>query len=185
MAARNSWQEVGGLPAAIGLGLAVASLLLAGCKTPSINLATSEPIKVDIAMRLDVYQHAPENGAPKSSAVPMSPPATSGKPAERIKNRQADIQVFKNSRLVGEGRDGLLAILTEPAGDYGDYVRRAVGSENADRMAQMKALAEKQKRPLPDVQKEQAALWANRSFKGEWIEVRDSGGNFQWQQKQG
>lgn len=185
MAARKARQKIGAHPAAIGVGFALASVLLTGCKTPSINLATSEPIKVDIAMRLDVYQHASENGAPKSSAVPISPSATSGNSAERAKNRQADIQVFKNSRLVGEGCDGLLVILTEPAGDYGDYVRRAVGGENADRMSRMKALAEKQKRPLPEVQKEQAALWANRSFKGEWIQIRGSDGNFQWQQKQG
>jgi hypothetical protein len=53
-------------------------------------------------------------------------------------------------------------------------------------MAQMKALAAKQKRPLPDIQKEQAALWANRSFKGEWIETSTpDASSYQWVQKQG
>ncbi len=174
--------------------LATATLLvLAGCAAPSINLATNEPIKVDIAMRLDVYQHGGDlTGRPKGNATstapttPTAPPnSATGDPAERAKNRQADIQVFKNSRLVGEGRDGLLVILTEPAGDYGDYVRRTVAGENRDRIEAMKTLADKQKRPLPEIQKEQAALWVNRSFKGEWIEVRTPTGTFQWQQKQG
>jgi len=180
MAARQTRQTISG-PAA----LALLAVVLPGCKTPSINLATSEPIKVDIAMRLDVYQHAPENGASAPAGTP-APSARAGTAAERAKNREADIQVFKNSRLVGEAHSGLLVILTEPAGDYGDYVRRTVAAENSDRMAQMKALAAKQKRPLPEIQKEQAALWANRSFKGEWIETSQPGtSDYQWVQKPG
>ncbi len=180
MATRQTWQKIGVL-----LPFA-ACAFLPGCKAPSINLATSEPIKVDIAMRLDVYQHAPEGSAAKPAAsAPAIPSARGASAAERAKNRQADIQVFKNSRLVGEAHDGLLVIITETAGDYGDYVRRTVTSENSDRMAQMKSLADKQKRPLPAVQKEQAALWANRSFKGEWIEVARPDGTYQWTQKQG
>jgi uncharacterized protein YdbL (DUF1318 family) len=162
--------------------------LLAGCKTPSINLATSEPIKVDIAMRLDVFQHNADGSpakAPTSGPTPAPSALRGGTAAERTKNRLADIQVFKNSRLVGEGRDGLLVIVTEPTGDYGDYVRTLVAAENADRMAQMKTAAEKQRRPLPAVQKEQASLWANRSFKGEWVETRRPNGSYQWTQKQG
>jgi len=160
MAARQTRQKISA-PAALAL-LALPAVL-ASCKTPSINLATSEPIKVDIAMRLDVYQHAPENGATTPVGSP-APTARAGTAAERAKNREADIQVFKNSRLVGEAHTGLLVILTEPAGDYGDYVRRTIAAENSDRMAQMKSLAAKQKRALPEIQKEQAALWANRSW---------------------
>jgi hypothetical protein len=184
MAARQTRQTISVPPA---LALLVLPALLAGCKAPSINLATNEPIKVDIAMRLDVYQHAPADGTPPPAGSPTPAPAgRTGNSAEREKNREADIQVFKNSRLVGEAHTGLLVVLTEPAGDYGDYVRRTVAAENADRMAQMKALAKKQKRPLPEVQTEQAALWANRSFKGEWIETSKPGTTtFQWVQKQG
>jgi hypothetical protein len=79
----------------------------------------------------------------------------------------------------------LLIVLVEPAGDYGDYVRRVVAGENSDRMAIMKARAEKEKRSLPDVQTDQAKLWADRSFKGEWIESRKPDGSYQWVQKEG
>lgn len=178
MATRKLGQKVGG-----ALATAMVISLLSGCKAPTINLSTNDPIKVDIAMRLDVYQHNP----PPSESTIAKPVAVKpdGSEAERRKNRAADIQVFKNSRLVGEGHDGLLVILTQPAGDYGGYVRRAVADENADRLAQMKVQAGAQHRPLPDIQKEQAALWANRSFKGEWIEVRQPDGAYQWAQKQG
>jgi hypothetical protein len=52
-------------------------------------------------------------------------------------------------------------------------------------MAQMKAQAQKEKRSLVEIQKEIAALWANRSFKGEWIETRGTDGSYRWVQKQG
>jgi len=180
MAARKTRHQVGATLAALAL--------LSGCKAPSINLTTGEPIKVDIAMRLDVYQHDADNGAASSAAAVAKPdptPARGGDPAERRKNRQADVQTFKNSRIVGEAHTGLLVILVEPAGDYGDYVRRVVGSENSDRMAIMKARAEKEKRPLPQIQAEQAKLWTDRSFKGEFIESKKPDGAYEWVQKAG
>jgi uncharacterized protein YdbL (DUF1318 family) len=164
---------------------------LGGCASPSINLATSEPIKVDITMRVDVHQFQ-ETGSPAAtngSAAATMPSIQENDPAlsreARRKNRQADIQIFKNSRLIGEGKDGLLKVLAEPEGDYGDYIRRSVERENADRMDEMKQLAEKAKRPLAEVQTEQAALWISRSFKGEWIEVKKPDATYSWIQKAG
>jgi len=136
-------------------------------------------------MRLDVYQH---NGGTGDAAAKTTAASTTAKGAnaeERRKNRQADIQTFKNSRLVGEGHDGLLVVLEETAGSDGDYVRATVSAENSDRMSQMKAQAEKEKRSLVDIQKETATLWVNRSFKGEWIQTQGTDGSYRWVQKQG
>jgi len=136
-------------------------------------------------MRLDVYQHNGGTGdaAAKTTAASTTAKGTSAE--ERRKNRQADIQTFKNSRLVGEGHDGLLVVIEETAGSDGDYVRSTVSAENSDRMSQMKAQAEKEKRSLVDIQKETATLWANRSFKGEWIQTQGTDGSYRWVQKQG
>jgi uncharacterized protein YdbL (DUF1318 family) len=106
-------------------------------------------------------------------------------PGERRRNRMADIQQFKNERIVGEGHDGLLTILKKPEGEYGDYVRVTVEEENADRMQLMKSLAENQKTSLPEIQSKQAELWRNRSFKGEWIETQQPDGSWKWVQKEG
>ena len=46
---------------------------LGGCKAPTVNLATSEPIKVDINMRLDVYQYS--SPATQKPAQPQASPA--------------------------------------------------------------------------------------------------------------
>lgn len=158
---------------------AATALFLTACAGPTVNLATPQPIKVDIAMRLDVYQHAKE--ASKKS-TPTS--TTSTDPAEARRNRMADIQTFKNSRLVGEGRDALLAIRVETPGDYGDFIRKTVDAENTDRMALMKSDAEKQKTSLPQIQTKQASLAAKLAFKGEWIEVIKADGSSEWIQKE-
>ena len=158
---------------------AATALFLTACAGPTVNLATPQPIKVDIAMRLDVYQHAKE--ASKKS-TPTS--TTSTDPAEARRNRMADIQTFKNSRLVGEGRDALLAIRVDTPGDYGDFIRKTVDAENSDRMALMKSEAEKQKAALPQVQSKQASLAAKLAFKGEWIEIVKDDGSAEWIQKE-
>jgi uncharacterized protein len=146
----------------------LALLLLTGCAGPTVKVATPEPIQVDINMRVDVYQHESGNSAAKKAPA-KDEPATST-PESRRRNRQADIQQFKDSRLVGEGRDGLLVLLATPPGDYGQEVARVVNAENTDRKAVMQALADRSKRSLSEVQKEQAAEWRIRSFRGEWIE---------------
>ncbi|MFM8364778.1 MAG: hypothetical protein ACKOAS_06445, partial [Verrucomicrobiota bacterium] len=71
-------------------------LALASCKAPTVHLATPEPVKVDIAMRIDVYQHGKEEEK-KSTAAPKSADA-----AKERTNRLAEIQALKNSRIVGE-----------------------------------------------------------------------------------
>ena len=158
--------------------LALAALSLAACTAPTVQLATSEPIKVDIDVRLDVYQH----NAPAAKAASPSP--TPANPDSRRRSRMADIQNFKNQRLVGEGRDGLLVIRSAPEGDYGEYVRVGVEAENADRLELMKSLAETQKQSLPEIQARQAEAWRDRSFKGEWIEIPTAEGGWQWVQKE-
>lgn len=162
-------------------------LILGGCKAPTVNLATSEPIVVDINMRLDVYQYAPTNSQkPNNPAGTASPTTTAAANTEAQRgNREADIQKFKNERLVGENRDGLVTIRTRPEGEYGNYIATAVQQENADRMTLMKSLAEQQKVSLADVQKRQGELWRNRSFKNEWIEVPQADGSWKWMQKEG
>ena len=104
-----------------------SAFILSSCAAPTVNLATSEPIKVDIHMRLDVYQYGQTGGtktAPAKPTVDQSPEA-------RRRNRMADIQQFKNERLVGESHDGLVIIGIKPDGERGDYLRATVEAEIA------------------------------------------------------
>ena len=59
------------------LWLALPGLCAAGCAAPTVKLATAEPIKMDINVRLDVYQHnAPAAKAP-AAAAPAKPESPS------------------------------------------------------------------------------------------------------------
>jgi uncharacterized protein YdbL (DUF1318 family) len=155
-----------------------AAILCAGCKAPTVNLSTPDPIVVDINMRVDIYERVGGSSAAKPSPSADVPAADA-----RRRSRMGDVQTFKNSRLVGEGRDGLLVVLSRPEGSYGAYVERIVAEENADRLLVMRQLAAERKLSLADVQAQQGELWRNRSFSAEWIEVPQDNNTWRWVQK--
>lgn len=156
----------------------VTVMLCAGCRGPTVNLSTPEPIVVDINMRVDVYERGGGSAASRPSPGPDVPAADG-----RRRARMGDIQTFKNSRLVGEGRDGLLYVLSRPEGSYGAYVERVAAEENADRLVVMKQLGAERRMSLAEVQAQQGELWRNRSFSGEWIEVPQDNNSWRWVQK--
>jgi uncharacterized protein YdbL (DUF1318 family) len=161
--------------------IASAALLAAGCKGPTVSLSTPEPIVVDINMRVDIY----DRGGGGAGAGAAKPKPSGDVPAAdaRRRARMGDIQTFKNSRLVGENRQGLLVVRDQPAGSYGQYVAKLVAEENTDRLVLMRQLAAERNMSLEDVQKQQGELWRNRSFSGEWIEVPQDNNTWRWGQK--
>jgi uncharacterized protein len=162
------------------LWIVIAALAAAGCKGPTVSLSTPEPIVVDINMRVDVYERGGGSGATAAKPKPSGDvPAADA----RRRARMGDIQTFKNSRLVGENRQGLLVVRDQPAGSYGQYVVKIVAEENADRLVLMRQLAAERNMSLEDVQKQQGDLWRNRSFSGEWIEVPQDNNVWRWAQK--
>ncbi len=152
-----------------------------GCKTlPAVPLTTPEPLKVDLNMRLDVYQYRGDEPGDKEEIRSV------GEAVERQRNRMAEIQELKNNRVVGEDHRGLLQLRQTPAGEWGDYVKRTVEEENTDRMLLMRHEAKESNRPLHEVQTEAWRLRADQAFKGEWIEVAGkTEGTFEWVQAAG
>ena len=156
--------------------------VLAGCKGIGVNLGTEKPLAVDINMKLDVYQHADTAVQQKVVAANSS----GSLPVDvriRRKNRLGEINVLKNSRVVGENHLGLLQVRNMPPGDYGDYVKRTVDAENKDRMEIMQDISKNDALPIDKVQAEQARLAANRAFNGEWLEIAQADSTFKWVQK--
>lgn len=166
--------------------VSISLIALGGCKNgPTVNLSTAEPLKVDpmkvdLNMRVDVYQHA--DPSVQKRAVTNQPAATEDVQT-RLRNRMGEIQVLKNNRLVGESRKGLLEIRTESPGEFGEYVQRTVEAENKDRMALMQEIAQKKNLSIEQVQRQQAELARNKAFNGEWIEAPQPDGSFVWKQK--
>lgn len=144
-------------------------LLAAGCKIPEVNLATTEPLKVDIKVDLNVYQHATPEEAAKADAADEAVEQTE----KRKYNRAAEIQELKNQRYVAETHRGVLLLRQEPAGTYGAYVKKVVEDENTDRIKLMTAAAAKARRELHEIMQEQYAATVQSAHAGEWIEVPD------------
>jgi len=159
--------------------LALATLALAGCHSIPIDVGTKEPVKVDITMKVDVYQHADPNGPKKTAPQPVTTDV-----AKSRRNRMGEIQVLKNSRLVGENHAGALEIRTLPPGEYGDYVKTTVDAENSDRGRLIEKLAKEKNIPVSLAERQQAELFQKDAFAGEWTEVADGTGKFAWKQKE-
>jgi hypothetical protein len=157
--------------------LPVTLFALCGCKPMAVQLATEEPLKVDIKMKLDVYQHEAGAAARKPDIRAADDPEV----ARRM--RMGEIQNLKNSRLVGEDRLGLLVIRNLPTGEYGDYVKKTVEAENADRAKLMDKLAKERGVSKAEIQRRQAELFRQSAFSGEWYEEQEPGGDFVWKQK--
>lgn len=161
--------------------LAVTIGGLSGCIDPfEVNVNTPQPIKVDLTMDVNVYQHGAV--AKTEGTVPAADYRAA---MDRRRDRMGQVQELKNNRLVGESHEGLLSIRNRPAGEYGDYVEKTVREENADRELLMKQEAESKSLPLDQVREEQWRHWQRKSFPGEWIEVGGENGQpRRWEQKQ-
>ena len=157
------------LSAAVALSGTV--LFLAGC-APTVNLATPDPIKVDINVQLDVYQKTPQHKAKEEqSGLQIA--------ADR-RLRSGEIQGLKNARVIGEDRDGFLKVLKEPAdATYRAYADKVVTDENNDRAYLYSANAQTQNKPEEMVERDYAELWRERAFPGEWVQKEDG----TWTQK--
>ena len=160
-------------------------MLLGGCGGFPVHVSTPEPLKVDITMRVDIFQHARRTAddTGETPAEPEPQTSTEGAIESRRRDRMAEIQRFKNSRLVGENHYGLLTIREAPAGPYGQRVNETVDAENADRKALMKDLAAEHHVAQSRIEADQAALWRERAFPGEWIEQQQPDGTWNWVQK--
>ncbi len=174
--------RVGGAWGSARVACACALLALGGCSLPPVTLSTPQPIKVNIAMKLDVYQHGAP-AAPVKTTASASDAATPDAIQDRRRLRLGELQPLKNSRLIGENHLGLLEVRNPAPGEYGDYVRETVAAENKDRSALMELTAKAQKISLADVQKQQAANAIHSAFNGEWIETQKPGGTYAWTQK--
>ncbi len=151
--------------------LLAAACALAGC-SPTINLATPDPVKVDVAFRLDVYQKsAPTKAKEEQSSLEI---------AANRRQRSGEIQALKNNGIVGEDRDGYLDLKKPPTdAKYLQYANGIISAENADRAFLYLSNAQAQNKPLEMIESDYAQLWRDRACPGEWIQKE----NGKWTQK--
>ncbi len=177
--------------------LAVA-IFTFGCARVSLQ-APKEPIKLDISMRLDIYQHVEKDidaiedlvsggGAADKVAAPdkqsflnsfvsiayaedgLSPEVEEA--ALRRKSRLGELRSLETSGAIGESNMGLVEIRdsSKAEGSINELIRM----ENSDRMIIYRSVAEKNGTTVEDVQKIYGKRLQNDAPSGTPIET-DSG----------
>ncbi|MCX5713705.1 MAG: DUF1318 domain-containing protein [Candidatus Omnitrophica bacterium] len=175
-----------------------------GCARVRVE-APKEAIKVDITMRLDVYQHVQKDideiegivsGSSKGNNIPqkqtlldhfvseayaqesLSPEVEQA--AMRRRGRLAELLSWKAKGVIGENRSGLLNIRKSGSG----VAEALAGEENTDRMVIYNALANKNHVPVSEIQKAYAKRLQEKVPAGTPIEVlNQSTGVYEWQVK--
>ena len=160
--------------------LFVSMMALIGCAKVQVE-APKEPIKVDISMRLDVYQHVEKDiddiedivsgkaNKPQSrifngiseffvrdayALEGLSPEVEQA--AYRRRDRNAKLNELQATGVVGEGINGLVSVQKPDMAD--GSVNSLVEAENKDRMIIYKGIAQKNGTSVEEVQ----ALYAKR-----------------------
>lgn len=177
-----------------------------GCARVRVE-APKEPIKVDISMRLDIYQHIQKDIAAIENIVSGSKEKTKSgnnqsllnyfvrplyaqegldpeveQAAIRRRDRLSDLNNSQSKGVIGENKSGLVEIRVPEKTD--SAVEAKVAAENSDRMIIYKAIAKRNDISVEEVKK----LYAQRLQKdapvGTPIEVlNESSGKYEWKVK--
>jgi len=182
------------------LCMAVAVLASIGCARVSVQ-GTEKPIKVDISMRLDVYQHIEKDvdsiesivsgGKDKQTFLKffvseayaqegLSPEVEQA--ALRRKDRHQALAAWQEKGVIGENKLGLVEVRNAAKAD--ESVAPLLDAENADRMIIYKELAAKNGSSVGEVQKIYAKRLQKDAPAGTPIEVlNEAAGTAAWQVK--
>lgn len=185
-------------------GITVLSL---GCARVRVE-APKEPIKLDISMRLDIYQHVAkdiddiENIVSGGSSGQTAPNKNGSslrffikdayaeeglnpeveKAALSRKNRRADLVSYEERGIIGENKNGLVEIRNPEGAD--STANEIVNMENSDRMVIYAAIADKNGISMSEVQKLYAERLQRDANSGTPIEALNSStGQYGWQVK--
>lgn len=184
-------------------GVMVVTVVFAlGCARVRVE-APKEPIKVDISMRLDIYQHiakdidaienivsgpAPKKGNNQSMlryliAEAYAQEGLSPEVEQAALNRKERLQSLtslQEKSILGENKSGLVEMRSSADGS----VRTLMEAENKDRMVIYSGIAKKNGVTVEEVQKPYAVRLQEQAPAGTPIEVLDSAsGQYVWKIK--
>jgi uncharacterized protein YdbL (DUF1318 family) len=174
-------------------------ILVMGCASVQVK-APKDPIKVDITMRLDVYQHVEKDidsiedivsgkAAPKPKGgmqlnlLFTNAYAEEGLSADveqaalRRRDRRDELVSWEQKGVIGENSMGLVEARS------GQAPGGLVSAENADRMVIYKGIAKKNGTSVEDVQKIYAVRLQEDAPAGTPIEIAAPAGNRVWKTK--
>ncbi len=175
------------------VGMVLLAFAVFGCA--KVNVETKEPLKVDINMRIDVYQHVAKDAESINDQIYGSSEKKvnalfnlneayaadandSGAAIERRKSRASQIEDYFNKGYIGENREALLEARSGAPAD----AESLVSGENADRKIIYQQIADKNGVDVSETQKVFFQDDYNRAPSGWWFEASD-GKTYAWKQK--
>ncbi|MCF7873097.1 MAG: YdbL family protein [Candidatus Omnitrophica bacterium] len=176
------------------LGMVLVVLILFGCAKVSVE--TKKPLKVDINMRLDVYQHVVKEAESIEDQIYGSDQPQMNSlfsigivyaadnledAIKRRKQRAAKIEDYFNKAYIGESRNGYLEVIKS---DAPSQVKEIISGENKDRKIIYENTAKKNDAKLSAVEKIFFKDHYKRASSGWYFKIYDSGkGEYTWQRK--
>ena len=186
--------------------ICTAIVFIFGCARLSVQGA-KEPIKVDISMRLDIYQHVSKDidsiedivsgGKDKKKTgdlescldfIVSNVYAQEGlnpeveQAALRRKDRLDKLHGFEKDGIIGENKMGLVEVRDAARAD--DPVKQVIDEENKDRMVIYRSIAVKNSTLLDEVQKLYAKRLRNDAPPGAPVEtLNEATGAYEWKIK--
>lgn len=188
------------------LSLIIAGIILAlGCARVKVE-GSKEPIKIDISMRLDIYQHvqkdideiesivsgAKQESNPKNNQSRFrfiqNAYAQEGLTPEveqaalRRKDRRGELSDWQAKGVAGENKSGLVEIRNQL--EASQALNELVKAENDDRLIIYSLLAQKNNTTLEEIKKIYAQRLQNDAPTGTPVEVLNaSAGAYEWKIK--
>ena len=162
-----------------------------GCA--NINLESRKPIKLDINMRVDVYQHVVEDvksindqiyGSENKdfnslfffeNAYAFDLDKEIADAVSRRIERVSQFQEYSVKEYIGENKDSFLEVRGDVPGQIKDEVNSFVANENKDRNIICNGTAEKNKTDVATVRKVFFENDYKRAPLGYWFEVNKDG----------
>ncbi len=179
------------------ISIIILVLFIISCAKVSVE--TSKPIKVDINMRVDIYQHVVKDvedindqiygtedkdfnalfGFNQAYAEDSSDLMASA--ISRRKARLSIIEGYFAQGYIGENKDALLELRSAPQ-DGREQIESFISQENSDRNIIYQAVAEKNQTDISTVRKASLESDYKRAAFGYWFQVPDSEG-YTWKRK--
>ena len=181
-------------------------ILAFGCARVRVEVP-KEPVKIDISMRLDIYQHVQKDiddiesivSGSKEKAKPkdnhslrnffigsayaqegLSPEVEEA--ALRRKDRREELSSWEAKGVVGENKLGLVELKDSGAG--APDIAQLIKTENSDRMVIYQSVAKKNNSAVEDIQKLYAKRLQQDAPAGTPIEVlNEASGSYEWKIK--
>ena len=165
-----------------------------------IKVETTKPIKVDISMRVDIYQHVVKDVEDVNDQIYGSPEKdfnalfgfeevyaadASEEMSAAISRRRKRVDIVEgyfSEGCIGENKDALLELRGDFPPEEMALVDEVILKENQDREIIYKAIAEKNGTDISTVRKASFESDYKRAPSGYWFQVSDGEG-YTWKKK--